>query len=340
MSGKKRGTKRAAAEKVEELHIFVENPDADSSQVVEEPEPSQPMQFDDDDEDAGECTEPIPARPKLPFRLKKRSRKEIEDAMPLITVKNVRIGSLKINHKRCIKSKEEVIDIEKYRAGAKLQSLTPIKTDHIRWLRIQYQSILKAVDKVKEGEEELFDLGDDLYIAVNVYGADVMTIVHMRYYFHGDDETKLFPSKNGISVQGEKFSELADALLSFEMPAPCNRVKLLVGQIVQEDIRDKLWDIAYKKKVPVEHSTNQLFVDRHIKSVMEEVEKNMDKHFKLYDSCVSYIQLPSVKGEDVFKFYYTDQMRKDLKHLTEVNENYHTASELLIETVKEDEKSK
>ena len=248
----------------------------------------------------------------------------------------MRIGNIKIDHKRCIKTNTEALELEKTRAGSKLQSISPIRVDHLRWLRIQQYDILKAIEKVREGEEVRFDLGDDLYVSVSVYGPDVMTIVHIRYYFHSDDGSKLMPTRNGISIQGEKWKDLAQILLNIELPNACKRVKFLVGQIIQEDARDKLWEIAYKKKVAPGSSTTQMFVERFIREVMEDVEKDMQRNFKLYDLCVPYIQLPLVKGEDVFQFYYNDEMKKDIMHLTEVNEDYHTPSQLLIETVQED----
>ena len=338
-------SKRSATETTEQLEAFLENSneveasqvEVSGGEVEREESESQPASSTVETDESTMLKAPIPTRPKR-LKFKKRSFQQMQrEPQPNITLKSVRVGSLRIDHKRCIKSREEGLDIEKMRSGTSMQSLSTIRPNQLRWLQVQQNNILKAIDKVREGEEVRFDLGQDLYICVNVYGEDVITIVHIRYYFHNEDDTKLFPSKNGITVTGDKWLELSNVLLSFNLPPPNLRAEQLVGQIVQEDIRDKLWNIAYKKNIAVELSTDQLFVERHIKEATEELEKDMTRNFKIYDSCISYIQLPMVKGEDVFKFYYNDEMRKRLRQLTEVNDDYHTPSQMLIETVIENE---
>ena len=175
-------------------------------------------------------------------------------------------------------------------------SLSPISPSQLQWLHIKRDAFLKDCEKVKDGEEVRHDLGEGLYLTVNVYRN--LKVFHLRY-FYGIDDSNLLPSKNGVSGAIEKFKELTEKLFSFSLTETCDRRRLIVGQVIQSRLREKLREIEQRKNLPSGSHTCEFFVRQHAGNCMNEIENNMSECFGLYERVASYIEYPFTHGSVV-----------------------------------------
>ena len=255
--------------------------------------------------------------------------------MTLITLASKRLSNFKITHKRSILSKEEAIEIEKLRIGSTSQLLSPLRPCQLQWFRIIHPQVSVAIQNIECGEEIRFPLGHDLYVVVNEY--ENTQIVHLRYYYCGGE----FASRNGITVAANKYNDLANTILSFNLNegngVSSDKRKLLVGQIVQNHFRTRLVDVEYERNLPRGISILESFIDSNASRIFNDMENDMTTIFSMYDNLVDFVDYPAIAGKYVVSYYYTDAMKSDIIALTKSNVDYHPDTQMIIEAVEDRE---
>ena len=259
-----------------------------------------------------------------------KKRKFTVPAPTLITLNSVREGNFKIEHKRSVLTKEECIEIQKIRIGSTSQVLSTLRPCQLHWLKVVHSHIVDSITNIKKGQEFKYPLGHDLFVTISEY--ENTEIVHLRYYHSGE-----YPSKNGITVVATKYIELANILFQFKLKeeSVIDKTKLLVGQIVQNVVRTKLVDIEYDEGLDRGISILESFIEKHIHNIFEEIENEMSEIFYMYDQLIDFVGYPAIEGKLVVSHYYTDDMKRDIIHMTKTNRDYHEDTQMLIETVED-----
>ena len=284
-----------------------------------------------DRRETDESGEPPIKKRKMEFK------KDLPSTSSLITLKTQRLWNFKINHKRSIYHDTEALEIQKMRIGAQLQYVGPIRVSQLQWMKIAHRYILESIPDVTVGEDIKFPLGDDLFVAISEY--EGMKVVHIRYYYTLDNGQSYMASKNGISIAAHKYNELAQNIFNFDLDGKEEMLKkkLLVGQIVQNNIRKRLTEIERERGLPTGISTAEFFLKRHLKGVLVDMERDMNDVYQMYDKVARYIDYPQISGRVVVCHFYNDEMKNDIIHLLDVNEDYHSGNQMIIECIEDRE---
>ena len=268
---------------------------------------------------------------------KTQPKKPLPSTPTLISLSSKNLRNFKVTHKRSIYDKSEALEVRKLRIGSEVQYVGPIRPSQLQWMRVIHSNVLETVSSIQEGEDIRYPLGDNLYISVNEYQG--LKIVHIRYFFKSFKDEELVASKNGISVAAHKYNDLVSTLLSFDinLEEETFRKRLLVGQTIQNNIRKRLSDIIVEKNKPTEMVTNEFFIKEHIKTVVNEMEVDMETVFRMYEKVSSYIDYPAIEGRIVVSHFYDDALKETLMELTTIDEDYHNPSQMIIETIEDKE---
>ena len=131
----------------------------------------------------------------------------------------------------------------------------------------------------------------------------------------------------------------AELLFSFDLSEACDSRRMVVAQVVQNDIRRRLREIELSRNLMSGIYSCRFFIEEHIKTVMNEMELNMKPCFQMYEKVAAHIGFPNVSGKVVVAYYYNDEIRGDIIRFTELNEDYNVNNQLIIERIEDNENS-